>query len=250
MDILFKGGNPGHGTHVSGVVGARLDNGMGTAGVAPLVHIMPLRFIKEDGQGDSAGAVGAIDYAVANGANIINASWGSEGEDAGDVILREALQRAEAKGVLFVAAAGNGRLNNATQKAEGFNNDTDAKPMYPATYPYSNIVAVAAIDSSDKIAEFSNFGKKTVHVGAPGVKILSTVPGGKYQDTIVDLGSMKVTWDGTSMASPFVSGTLAVIWSQNPSWKAAQVKEYLLQHTAAVSDLTGKVVTDGRIDLH
>ncbi len=249
-EILFSGGNPGHGTHCSGVVAAKLGNGQGTSGVAPQAKIMGLRFLSEKGQGDTAGAVKAIDYAVANGANIISASWGSEGEEEGDVVLREAIQRAEAKGVLFIAAAGNGRVDQSAGKAFGYNNDTDAKPSYPATYPYKNIISVAAIDKDDKLAEFSNYGPKPVHVGAPGVKILSTVPEGKYQDTIIEMGGlMTVTWDGTSMATPFVSGSAAVIWSQDPSMSSEAVKEKLLGNTTSISSLTGKTVTEGRVDL-
>lgn len=247
MEILLQGGNPGHGTHVAGVVGSRLSNSIGTAGVAPLVKIMPLRFLGEKGQGDTAGAVKAIDYAIANGANIINASWGSEGEEEGDEALREAIQRAEAAGVLFVAAAGNGRLEGSAPK--GYNNDTDPKPAYPASYPYENIVAVAALDEADKLAEFSNFGQVSVDLGAPGVKILSTVPGDKYQHTIINLGSMQVTWDGTSMAAPFVAGTLAQILSTDRTIKASEAKALLLESTKKVSDITGKVATDGRLDL-
>lgn len=249
-DILLKGGNPGHGTHVAGVIGARLNNALGTAGVAPRVKIMALRFISENGQGDTAAAVKCVDYAVANGAKIINASWGSEGEEEGDAALREAIQRAEAKGVIFVAAAGNGRLNSGGTAAAGFNNDTDAKPMYPSSYPYENIVAVAAINSSLGLADFSNFGPKTVDLAAPGVNILSTVPGDKYQDVIIDLGGMKVTWDGTSMASPFVAGSLAVIWAQEPKLTAAEAKAKLLAKTVAVDSVAGKVLTGGRVDLH
>ncbi len=249
IDIMFSGGNPGHGTHVAGVVGARLNNSLGTVGVAPEVKIMALRFIGEKGQGDSAGAIKAIDYAVANGARVINASWGSEGEEEGDDALREAIQRAEAKGVVFVAAAGNGRVNQTTMQGEGFNNDTDSKPMYPCSYPYENIISVAAFDSSLAIAKFSNFGKKSVDIGAPGVKILSTVPGGKYQDTIIDLGSMKVTWDGTSMASPFVAGSVAVLMSRYPALSGKEIKDKLLSSTVALSSLSGKVFTDGRVDL-
>lgn len=250
FEILLSGGNPGHGTHVAGVVGARLNNSLGTAGVAPMVKIMPLRFISEKGQGDTASAVKAIDYAVANGAKVINASWGSEGEEEGDEALREALMRAEEKGVIFVAAAGNGRVNQATGQPAGFSNDTDDKPMYPASYPYGNIIAVAAIDSALALANFSNYGAKTVDIAAPGVKILSTVPGNKFQDTVIDLGSLKVTWDGTSMASPFVAGSVAVLWSQNPAMSAKEVKEKLLAKAVKIGSVTGKVLTDGRVDLH
>lgn len=241
--MYFFGGNPGHGTHVSGVIAAQLNNAEGIAGVAPQAKIMALRFLGLKGQGNMENAVKAIDYAVANGANIINASWGGPSGGKGERALQDAIHRAEAKGVLFVAAAGNGR------GGKGFDNDTDAKPMSPASYDYSNMIAVAAIDSKGALASFSNFGAKSVKVGAPGVNVLSTVPGGKYQDTVMNLLGKKVTWNGTSMASPFVAGALAVLWSTNPTENYRMVRSRLLQSTVALPSLAGKVSTNGRIDL-
>jgi len=243
-EILLSGANPGHGTHVAGVVGASLNNAEGTAGVAPKVQIMALRFISEKGQGSDADAIAAIDYAVKNGANIINASWG--GEDAGDgkdKPLREAIERAREKGVIFVAAAGNGRMG------KGFDNDADKKPMVPASYDIKNVISVAAMDVNDKLGAFSNWGKSKVHLGAPGVKVLSTTPGDKYQDTIIDIGPLKATWDGTSMAAPFVSGALAVIWSQHRHLSADEVKQKLLSQVVAADAVSDKVSTGGRLDL-
>lgn len=254
ISLLFSGGNPGHGTHVSGVVGAQLGNGKGTAGVAPACKIMALRFITEQGQGTTEAAIKAIDYAVKNGATVINASWGGEKGDEDDSALIESIERARDAGVLFVAAAGNGR-NGA-----GYDNDNDPKPSIPAALDISNIVAVAAIDSSEKLASFSNWGAKTVKIGAPGVKILSTVPGDRYQDSVLEgdpiaellgglLGGGDITWDGTSMASPFVAGALAAIWSDDPKQTWEQVRDKLLDNAKAASDLKGKVVTDGRLEL-
>ncbi len=243
-EIVLKGGNPGHGTHVSGVIGASLNNSEGVAGVAPQVQIMALRFITEEGQGEDANAISAIDYAVKNGANIINASWGGEDDGKGtDKPLREAIARAHDKGVLFVAAAGNGR------GGKGFDNDSDSKPMIPSSYDIANVVSVAALDVNDKLGAFSNWGKKSVAIAAPGVKVLSTTPGDKYQDTVIDIGPLKATWDGTSMAAPFVSGALAVIWSQNRNLTADEVKQKLLSQVAAVSSVSDKVATGGRVDL-
>lgn len=249
LEILFQGGNPGHGTHVSGVVGAQLNNGQGVAGVAPQVQIMALRFITEKGSGNDADAIKAIDYAVANGANIINASWGGEKGTEDDSALIECIERANKAGVIFVAAAGNGRVNAAQTASEGFDNDSDAKPMVPATFDIPNIVSVAATDDKDALGTFSNWGHKSVKLAAPGVKILSTIPGGKYQDTIVDLGSVKATWDGTSMAAPFVSGALAVIWSKSSAQTAGQVISDLLTRVTPVAALKDKVATGGRLDL-
>jgi subtilisin family serine protease len=249
LDILLKGGNPGHGTHCAGVAGARLNNGLGTAGVAPQVRIMAVRFIGEDGKGSDKDAIRSIDYAIKNGANIISASWGGEAGDEEDKALKDAIQRAQDKGVLFIAAAGNGRMNPKTMKQAGFDNDKDKKPIVPASFPMDNIIAVAAVDSRERLASFSNWGKKSVKLGAPGVKVLSTVPGNRYQDTIIDMGGIKATWDGTSMAAPFVAGSAAVIWSQNKTQTWQEVKAKLLASTLAIDSLRGKVATDGRIDL-
>jgi subtilisin family serine protease len=105
------------------------------------------------------------------------------------------------------------------------------------------------VDSNGALASFSNWGKKSVKVGAPGVKILSTVPGNKYQDTIIDMGGMKATWDGTSMAAPYVSGNAAVIWSMDKTQTWEQVRDKLLANAVPLDSLKGKVATDGRIDL-
>jgi len=251
-EILLGQGNPGHGTHCAGVASARLANAMGAAGVAPRALLLPLRFINERGMGDSAGGVRAIDYAVQLAQTrqtrvVISASWGAEGDN--DLALSDAIERARKADVLFVAAAGNGRLNPATLQMVGFDNDRDAKPVYPATFSHENIVAVAASTPMDELASFSNYGRRTVDLAAPGVKILSTVPGNRYQDTIVDLGQVKITWDGTSMATPFVAGSLAVVWSQDPGQSAERVKAKLLDHVQDSSSLKGRVLSEGRLEL-
>jgi subtilisin family serine protease len=176
MDILMGGGNPGHGTHCAGNVAARADNGKGIAGVAPGVSIMPIRFLSEKGEGTTAGAIQSIQYAVDNGAKILSNSWGSEGEDEGEAenrALREIIQYAEGKGTLFIAAAGNGH------NGVGYDNDSDARPGIPASYDMNTIVSVAALDVNNSLGAFSNWGKRTVDIGAPGVKVFSTVPGNK-----------------------------------------------------------------------
>ena len=244
MEILTSGGNPGHGTHVSGVIAAQMGNSIGSAGVAPQARIMALRFLSEKGKGSTEGAIKAIDYAVKNGAHIINASWGGEKGEEDDTLLKEAIIRAEQKGVLFLVAAGNGRMGI------GFDNDNDAKPIIPASLDYSNMVCVSAIDSVNGLAKFSNWGAKTCKIGAPGVKILSSIPGNKYQDTIVELGSTKVTWDGTSMATPYVAGAAAVIWSTDLNQTAKEVRAKLLEHAKATPSLSGKIATGGRMDLN
>ncbi|MBY0369928.1 S8 family serine peptidase [bacterium] len=245
FSLIFGGGNPGHGTHVSGVIGATKDNGKGVAGVAPNAQIMGCRFITEKGSGTTESAIKAIDYAVANGAKVINASWGGEKGDEDDTALIESIQRAEKAGVIFVAAAGNGR------NGVGYDNDNDPKPSIPATLNLPNIVSVAAIDVNDGLGAFSNFGNRTVRLGAPGVKILSTVPGDRYQDTVIDIPFLGMTahWDGTSMASPHVAGAFATAWSDNPTFTYQQIIDLVLKNTKPIAALNGKTVTGGRLEL-
>lgn len=246
LDLLTGGGNPGHGTHCAGNVAARGQNSIGVTGVAPNVKIMSLRFISEKGSGTTAAAIQAIRYAVDNGAQILSNSWGGEGKDdqsEENLALKEAIQYAQDKGVLFVAAAGNGR------KGVGYNNDTDSLPIYPASYSFENIITVAAIDSSDKLGSFSNFGSKTVHIGAPGVKVFSTTVANQYSDTVIDKFGFKATWDGTSMATPHVAGAAALYWSAHPNATYKDVKNAILKSAIKIPALTGKAVTEGKLNV-
>lgn len=246
--FLLGGGNPGHGTHCAGNVAARGGNGLGISGVAPFVKIMPLRFIAEKGGGTTSDAVGAIYYAVDNGAKILSNSWGNFGEDEsnpdGNRAMRDAFAYAQSKGVLVIAAAGNGR------GGIGFNNDTDPEATFPASYPYENIISVAAIDSKDQLGSFSNFGQRSVDIGAPGVAIFSTMVDGRYGDKLAELPGVPVpTWDGTSMATPHVAGAAALVWSKNPRWSAMQVKDAILRNAKPVPSLSGKVLSNGKLDV-
>ncbi len=246
IDILFKGGNPGHGTHCAGNVAARGDNGKGVAGVAPNVKIMSLRFISEKGQGTTADAIKAVRYAVDNGAKVMSNSWGSEGEEAGspeNQALRDAVQYAQDNGVLFVGAAGNGH------KGVGYNNDTDALPSYPASYDHDIIISVAALDVNNNLGSFSNWGAKTVDIGAPGVKVFSTVVDQGYTDVVIDKFGFKATWDGTSMATPHVAGAAALYWSANPTKTWQEVKAAILGSAKSISAMNGKSVSGGKLDV-
>ena len=238
LQDLLKGGNPGHGTHCSGNVAARGQNGIGISGVAPNALIMGLRFIGNEG-GTTAGAIKAIHYAVDNGAKVLSNSWGSEGEDPADDNqgLKDAIKYAADHGVLFVAAAGNSTVNN----------DSSEKRSYPASYQYDNIISVAAIGSDDRLGSFSNYGAKSVHIAAPGVKVYSTTVGGKYSDTVIPL--LGANWDGTSMACPHVAGAAALYWSAHPEKTYAQVKAALLNSAKHVTAADGKVLTNGKLSV-
>jgi subtilisin family serine protease len=161
-----------HGTHVAGTIGAATNNGVGVAGMGWDTRIMAVKFLGPGGGSDLA-AASAITYAVDNGADVINASWGASAYSS---IVDSAVQYAASRGVLMICAAGN----------EGVN--TDTSPRYPAALPATNVVSVAALDRSDGLASFSNRGATTVDLGAPGVSIASNVPrlpGAVFNDTPV-----------------------------------------------------------------
>jgi subtilisin family serine protease len=217
----------GHGTHVSGIIGAEGDNGEGIAGINWNVEIMPLKFLGRGGFGTTKDAIEAINYAIdrkQNGVNIriINASWGSTQKSKA---LEDAIRAAGDAGILFIAAAG----NNGT--------DNDKRPHYPSNYDLPNVISVASLDNTDKLSSFSNFGAKTVHVAAPGREILSTWLGDQYREA-----------SGTSMATPQVSGVAALIVASEPNISVAKLRERLLNSVDKLDSLTGKVASGGRIN--
>ncbi|MFP5519963.1 MAG: S8 family serine peptidase [Bdellovibrionia bacterium] len=204
--------NPGHGTHCAGsVAGTGLVDG-GIEGLAPGITMMPLRFLGEDGSGDLNNAIKAIDYAVEKGAQIISASWGASVPRSTAAPLLEAIKRADDKGVVFIAAAANDGRNN------------DRTEVYPANNGLPNSITVAASGPNDTKPSWSNFGKGSVHVSAPGENIISTLPGNKY-------GNLS----GTSMATPLVSGLAALLKSQDPSLTGAQIRAIMQSTGAKVS---------------
>ncbi len=215
-----------HGTHVAGTIAAAGDNGTGITGVSWRTRIMPLKFLGVDG-GYTSDAIEAINYAVDKGVKISNNSWGGGGKSQA---LQDAIARADSSGHLFVAAAGNGG-------ADGVGDDNDATPHYPSSYSNPNIVAVAATDDRDTLASFSNFGVTSVDLAAPGVRILSTLPGDAY-------GS----YSGTSMATPHVTGVAALVKSRNLTLGDAKIKAKLLKRVDEKAGLAGKVLAAGRLN--
>lgn len=212
----------GHGTHVAGTIGAVGNNGIGISGVNWNTQLMALKFLDGNGSGYLSSAVKAINYAVQNGAKVINLSFGGGGYDAAMAL---AISNAKAKGVIVVAAAGNSSSNN------------DYKAVYPASYSGNNLIAVAATDRNDKLASFSNYGVSSVDIAAPGKSIYSTLPGGKYG-----------YYSGTSMAAPHVAGAAALIWDAHPTWSYQQVIESILRTADASASLAGRVAT-GRLNV-
>ncbi len=213
-----------HGTHVAGTVGAVAGNSLGIAGVCPRVRIMPLKFLDGAGNGATSDAIEAIDFALAHGAHVLNNSWGGGSYSQ---LLKEAIDRARAKGVLVVAAAGNEAANN------------DEIATYPAAYNRvcENVISVAATDDRDRVASFSNFGPATVDVAAPGVRIYSTLPGNRY-------GYL----NGTSMAAPHVSGAAALVRAHYPMISTSMWKARLLGTAEKVASLERKI-KGGRLNL-
>jgi subtilisin family serine protease len=211
-----------HGTHVSGTIGAEGDNGIGIAGVNWSVSVMPLKILDANGDGFVSDEIDAMNYAVANGANIINASFSGGSYSQSE---HDAVNSARAAGVLFVAAAGNDGQDN------------DDIPAYPANYDLDNVIAVAATDQNDDMAWFSNYGATSVDVAAPGVNIYSTKAGDTYQ-----------YMSGTSMATPHVAGLAALIWAENVGFSHDQVKDRILNGVDVLPALTGTVLMAGRIN--
>jgi subtilisin family serine protease len=225
-DFVNNDNNPvddqAHGTHVSGTIGAVGNNGSGIAGVNWNVKIMALKFLDRNGSGTIADAVEAILYAARSGAHVLNNSWGGGGFSQA---LFDAIKESDTKGALFVAAAGNDGVN------------TDSSPHYPSSYDVPNVVSVAATTSSDARASFSNYGRKSVDLGAPGANIYSTVLSNGYD-----------YYNGTSMATPHVAGAAALAKAAFPAATGIGLKALLLRTVDANSGLAGASTSEGRLN--
>jgi subtilisin family serine protease len=243
-DFANRDANPmddnGHGTHVAGTIGAVGGNGTGVVGVNWQVSIMALKFLSGTGSGSTSGAIGAINYATRMrrdfGVNVVatNNPWGGGGFSAS---LRDAIEAGGRAGILFVAAAGNNASNN------------DATANYPSNYSTlqgtttttaassEGVIAVAALDSSGNLASYSNYGSGSVDIGAPGSAISSTLPGGTYG-----------AYSGTSMATPHVTGTVALYAAAYPGSSANTIRSAILSTARPTASLSGKTATGGRLD--
>ncbi|MGL2987630.1 S8 family peptidase [Flavobacterium sp. RSSA_27] len=225
-----------HGTHVSGTIGAVGGNGKGVAGVNWKVTLISAKFLGRRG-GTTANSIKAIDYftdlKLRHNLNIVatNNSWGGGGFSQG---VQDAIERANAANILFCAAAGNGG-------SDGIGDNNDNVANYPSNYPNANIIAVAAITSTGGVSSFSNFGATKVDIGAPGSGIFSTLPNAT--------GNSYGSYNGTSMATPHVTGACALYASTHPGSSAATIKAAILNSAIPTSSLSGKCVTGGRLNV-
>jgi subtilisin family serine protease len=244
---VYDGTSDDHGTHVAGTIGATGGNGTGVVGVNWDVTMISLKFLGATG-GSTANAIKALDYVTdlknRHGLNIVatSNSWGGGGYSQA---LHDAIIRSANKNILFVAAAGNGG-------SDGIGDSNDTVANYPSNYnttvgtstqaaaSYDSVIAVASITNTGAISGFSNFGATTVDIGAPGSGVWSTVPSNTY-----------ASYNGTSMATPHVTGAVALYASTKPvGTSAASIKQAILQSATPTASLAGKTVTGGRLNVY
>ncbi|PKH91865.1 peptidase S8 [Pseudoalteromonas sp. 78C3] len=231
INAITDAGDPmddqGHGTHVSGTIGASGNNSTGVVGVNHEVSIVGCKFLDAAGNGSTSDAIKCIDYMVNlknSGVNlrVLNNSWGGGGYSQA---LADAMTVSEQADILFVAAAGNDEVDN------------DANPHYPSSYEHESVLAIASTDSNDNLSDFSQWGATSVDMGAPGSGILSTVPGNGYAN-----------YSGTSMATPHVAGVAALVLSVNPDLTTSELKALLMSSGDANAALQGKTLAGTRLN--
>ncbi|KPZ53638.1 S8 family serine peptidase [Pseudoalteromonas sp. P1-25] len=233
INAITNTGDPmddeGHGTHVSGTIGASGNNATGVVGVNHEVSLVGCKFLDAAGNGSTSDAIKCIDYMVGlknAGVNlrVLNNSWGGGGYSQA---LADAIASSEAADLLFVAAAGNDTIDN------------DVNPHYPSNYENASVLSVASTDQTDNISWFSHYGLTSVDMGAPGSAILSTTPGESY-----------ASYSGTSMATPHVAGAAALVLSINPELNTQELKELLMSSGDANAALQGVTVAGTRLNVN
>ena len=247
---IYTPGADDHGTHVAGTIGAQGGNGQFVAGINWNVQLIDAKFLDASGSGTLENALRALNYLVDlkvnHGVNLVavNNSWGCSGSGCYSKSMQDAINRAARANIMFIAAAGNNGTNN------------DATPEYPANYSsltngatvgaasYDNVISVAALDEYGKRPSWSDYGKHTVDIAAPGAGILSTVPGtnGDYSNAVAN-------YSGTSMATPHVTGAVALYVSTHPGATGAQIRNALLSSATATSSMNRVTVTNGRLNI-
>jgi subtilisin family serine protease len=217
----------GHGTFVSGAIGAVGNNGVGTVGVNWETSIMALKIAGPDGNLVSSAIVPAINYAAlmrSRGTNVRVSNHSYGGTQTSDAVYA-AVDAQRNADILFVTSAGNATLNN------------DRNAHFPSNYTLDNILTVAATDMADALATFSNFGVNSVDVGAPGVQVLSTTVEGGYSYE-----------DGTSISSPYTAGVAALVSSHATTATYMQIRQSIMDSADRIPSLNGKVFTGGRVN--
>ena len=229
LEKTSNGDDHGHGTHCAGTIGAASNNGLGISGVTWNVKIGGGKFLSSTGSGSLFHAILALDYVtdlkINKGVPVVatNNSWGGGGYS---YALLQAIQRAKNANILFIAAAGNSNRN------------TDSSPAYPAAYNVDSIISVASMTSSGTRSSFSNYGKNSTDLFAPGSDIASTYPGNRY-----------VYMSGTSMAAPHVTGAIALAKALAPNYTALQLKQALLETVKPNANFSNLTSTGGELYL-
>ncbi|MFN0010398.1 MAG: S8 family peptidase [Phycisphaerales bacterium] len=227
-DFFNNDNNPtddnGHGSHTAGTVGAVGNNGTGVAGVCWNVKLAGLKIGSASGSVSVSAAVNAVNYCVGKGIKVANHSWGGGSFNQS---LSNAISAARTAGHMLVCSAGNGG-------ADGRGDNNNTVPQYPAGYNFDNVISVAALDNDNKLARYSNYGSTSVDIGAPGSTVASC-----YNSSTTSYAYLS----GTSMAAPHVTGAAALVWSVNPTWTYAQVRDKLYSSGKTVTALVGKTVT-------
>ncbi len=228
----------GHGTLVAGVLGGVGNNGIGVCGVAWQVQMMACKCLTASGTGSDSTVTACVNYALANGAKIINASFDSP---TPSLAVSNAIVAAQAAGVIWIASAGN-------SPNSGPGRNIDLTPGYPSCYGLDNIVSVAYTDRTDALGHFSNYGATNVALAAPGDQMYSTMLGANNATYYPPL-NLGVTLAGTSFSAPYVAGACALLMAQYPSDNYHQTISRLLQGTDSIPALAGKCRTGGRLNL-
>lgn len=221
-----------HGTHVSGTIAAKQNNGIGIAGIAANARIMAIRTVPADADETDKDVVESFLYAAHHGAKLINCSFGKPVNEGGKIVSEAIKHIGEKHGVLVVAAAG----NDSWGPWQWFNIDNNLR--YPASYDNEHLLVIAATTAGGGLASFSNVGKVNVDVAAPGENVYSTIPGNGY-----------ASYSGTSMATPTTVGVAAQILSYYPKLTPLELKDVVMKSVTPVAAFTEKMVTGGRIDL-
>ncbi|HLT22056.1 MAG TPA: S8 family peptidase [Bacteriovoracaceae bacterium] len=216
-----------HGTHVAGTIAAQINNGIGIAGVAHNVRIMSIRSVPDSGHESDSSIIESLLYAAKNGAKIINCSFGKPKTES--FAVRDVINSI---GVLVVAAAGNNSIGPIRW------HDIDSKPQYPASFDSPNLLTVTSTTNKGELSSFSNIGKISVDIAAPGSNIFSTVNNNKYSSS-----------SGTSMAAPNATGVAAMVLGYFPELSPQELKDVLMKSSKHSKSLEGKIRTPGIINL-